>query len=302
MTQRVSSFDWDDLRFFLAVSRSRSIRSAAEFMNANHATVSRRLTALEEAVEARLFDRAKSGLRLTQIGEELLPIARRVEEEVASASRMIVGRDTRPTGSVHVSLPPFLAFSSLAADFAEFGRQFEDIDIYLHFSNTYADLGRREADVSIRYAHEVMDDLVGRKLVACSKAIYCSPDYADRINDDGGVGQFWIGWDEPEGDFAATWIKKSPFPNAKLRHRANEGAPQIALAVAGAGLTTIPCFVGDRTPGLVRAPFQKPVMDRYLWLLLHNDLRKTARIRAFVDFLAGRIKERSAEFLAGVSP
>jgi DNA-binding transcriptional LysR family regulator len=301
MAQPLSSFDWDDLRFFLAVSRAKSIRGAAEAMNANHATVSRRLTALENAVEARLFDRTKSGLRITQLGEELLPFAYRVEEEVAHVSRTIVGRDKRPSGTVYVSLPPFLALSSVCEDLAEFGRQFEEIDIHLNFSNDYADLGRREADVSIRYAREVTDDVVGRKLVGCAKSVYCSPMYAEKIKDDGGVGLNWIGWEEAEGETSASWVKKSPFPHALIRHRAIDGAPQIALAAAGAGLTALPCFVGDRASGLVRAPYCKPEFDRYLWLLLHSDLRRTARIRAVVDFLAARIKSRSDEFLVGVA-
>lgn len=294
----VANFDWDDLKFFLAVAKVSSIRGAADVMHANHATVSRRLTALEYAIEARLFDRTKSGLRLTQIGEELLPHALRVEEEVASASRMVVGRDTRPVGPVYVSLPPFLALSSIGEDIAQFGLEFEDIDIHLDFSNAHANLGKREADVSIRYAHEVTDDVVGRKLVGCAKAVYCSPEYATQINDDGGVGLTWIGWSEPEGETTAAWVKKSDYPHARIRHRANEGAPQLAMAAAGAGLTMLPCFIGDNAAGLVRAPYQAPIMDRYLWLLLHSDLRKTARIRAFVDFIAARIKGRSSEFLA----
>ncbi|MCZ6772497.1 MAG: LysR family transcriptional regulator [Proteobacteria bacterium] len=301
MPRRLAVFDWDDLRFFLAVARTGTLRGGAESIQANHATVSRRLAVLETAVEARLFDRTKGGLRLTQLGEELLPHALRVEKEIAAASRVVAGRDARPAGPIYVSIPPFMALSSIVDDFVEFSRQFEDIDIHLQVSNAFADLERREADVSIRYAYEVTDDVVGRKLVRCSKAVYCAAGYAEKIKGNGGDGLTWVGWNEAEGETTAPWVIKGPFPNARLRHRINEAVPQVTLAAAGAGLTYLPCFIGDRYPGLVRAPYQKPVPDRSLWLLLHSDLRKTARIRIFVDFMAHRIKSRKDEFVAGAT-
>lgn len=297
MPHRLAAFDWGDLRFFLAVARAGTIRGGADAIGANHTTVSRRLVALEQAIDARLFDRTKNGLRLTPLGEELLPNALRVEEEIAAASRIVAGRDSRPTGPIYLSLPPFMALSSIVGDIAAFSHLHNDIDIHLEVSNAFANLERREADVSIRYAYEVTDDVVGRRLVRCSKAVYCAPEYAEKINDDGGVGLTWIGWAEDEGETTAPWVKNSPFPHAKIRHRVNEGVPQLALAAAGVGLTYLPCFVGDLHPGIVRAPFHHPVADRSIWLLLHRDLKKTTRIRLFLDFLAERITSRKRQFL-----
>jgi DNA-binding transcriptional LysR family regulator len=299
MADRLGAFDWNDLRFFLAVARAGSIRGGAASIGANHATVSRRLAALEHAVEARLFDRAKSGLQLTQLGDALLPHAMRVEEEVAASSRIVAGRDARPAGTIKISIPPFLALTSIMDDFADFARCHGDIDIDLEVTNSFADLERREADVTLRYAYEVTEDVIGRKLVRCGKAAYCSPAYAEAMSDNGGDGLTWIGWTEDEGDTSASWIKKSPFPKALLRHRIREAVPQLTLAAAGAGLALLPCMVGERFPKVVRAPFQTPVPDRSLWLLLHRDLRKSARIRLLVDFLADRIRSRKGEFLPG---
>jgi DNA-binding transcriptional LysR family regulator len=301
MSRHLSAFDWGDMKYFLAVVRAGTIRGAADAMGANHATVSRRLTALETAVDARLFDRARSGLTLTQLGEDFLPHAVRIEEEIAAASRGVTGRDTRPAGPIRLTIPPFMAVSSIIADLAEFSARFEEIDIHLEVTNTIASLERREADVSIRYAYEVTDDVVGRRLVRCSKAVYCSPDYAKKIRNNQGAGLAWIGWTEEPGNATAPWVKKSAYPNARIRHRVNEGVPQLTLAVAGVGLAILPCFVGDLQAGVVRAPFQKPEPDRSIWLLLHRDLRRTARIRIFVDFLAERITRRRAEFIGEVT-
>ncbi|MEY8116974.1 LysR family transcriptional regulator [Falsihalocynthiibacter sp. BN13B15] len=296
LPSRLSRFDWNDLKYFLAVARTGTIRGAAIKLVTNHATVSRRITALEDATRARLFDRAKSGLALTQLGEDLFPIAERIEDEIASAARLIAGRDSLPSGAIYVSMPPFLAFSSVTGDLALFGKLHPEIDVHLGFTNTVVRLDHREADISIRYAQTVEDDVYGRKLVDCRKAVYCTPEYAAQIQDNAGIGLHFIGWNEPEEATSASWIRKSDYPKASLRFRCFEVAPQVAMALEGVGMTMLPCFVGDRIQGLVRPPYQGTIADRKLWLLLHGDLRKTARIRLLLDFLQERICSRRAEF------
>lgn len=302
MPRRLAGFDWDDLKFFVAVARSGTVRGAAGLLEANHATVSRRLRSLEAALETRLFDRSREGLKLTQTGEDLLPLARTVEDGIAAASRVVAGQDSRPFGPIYVSIPPFLFSSSIADDLAEFGRAYEEIELHFDISDSLADLERREADVSLRYVHEVNEDVVGRVLVHCTRAAYCTPAYAAGIEDNGGKGLNWIGWNEAENASTAAWVKATDYPKATLRHRVMEGNAHLKLARAGVGLTYIPCFVGDADQGLVRAPFQTPVPDRKLWLLLHRDLRKTARVRLFVDFLAARITARRSEFETPPAP
>lgn len=87
MTQDGQEFDWDDLKVFLAVARAGTLRGAAEASGANHTTLTRRLSILEDRIGSRLFDRSKAGLVLTQLGEDLLPYAQRVEDEMVSAAR-----------------------------------------------------------------------------------------------------------------------------------------------------------------------------------------------------------------------
>lgn len=295
------SIDWDDLKYFLAIARTGTLRGAAESINANHATVSRRLSSLEEGIDARLFDRAQSGLVLTQLGEELLPHALRVEEEILAASRTIIGRDAEPSGPIYFSMPPFLALSFVTDDLTEFSNTYHDIDLHIDVTNTILDLSRREADVTLRIAKDVLDDVVGRRLTGYAKTTYCSREYASKISDNQGEGLIWIGWNEPEGKTTAQWVKDSAYPLAKLRHRVFEGVPQTTLAASGMGLTVLPCFIGDSHPELVRAPFSEPYMDtRSIWLLLHRDLRNTARVRLLVDFLAQKIRGRKEQILVGL--
>ena len=290
------AFNWDDLKVFLAVVRAGTIRGGAESIDINHTTLTRRLSVMEEHIGSRLFDRSKQGLVLTQIGEELLPYAEKVEEEMIAASRMIIGRDADPVGTIYVSMPHGMAMTSLMDDLAAFSDRYPDITLNLQFGNDIANLNRREADVSIRVADEVYDDAVGRRLVQMSQAAYCSHEYAQKIRDNLGEGLSFIGWHEPEGDTTAKWLKESYYPKATLKHRVSELVPLISLAASGFGMAYLACNLGDRHPNLVRAPFQKPLPYRSIWLLLHRDLRTTARIRCFVDFLAERVQQRESEF------
>lgn len=290
------ALNWDDLKFFLAVARTGTLRGGADSIRVNHSTLARRLTLMEERIGSRLFDRSKSGLQLTQLGEYLLPHAQRVEDEMTAASRIIVGQDAQPAGTVYVTLPHGLTMTSLMDDLAAFAEVHPDITLNLTFTNDVVDLTRRDADVSLRVAHEVTDDVVGRKLVQMSQAAYCTKAYAQRIRDNDGEGLSFIGWHEAEEAQTTQWLLESDYPKATLKHRVSELVPLISLAAAGLGMAYLACNIGDRHPGLVRAPFQKPLPYRSLWLLLHRDLRNTARVRLFVDFLAARITARKNEF------
>lgn len=288
-------FDWDCVRVFLAVARAGTLRGGAEALGANHTTVARALASLEGRLGTRLFDRARSGVTLTQSGEELVASAERMEVEARTIQRAIAGRDARPSGEVRVSLPPLLAFSFLAPDLAAFGRAYPEIDLDLIITNRYSDLNRLETDVSIRIAREVEDDVVGRRVIQYKKGVYAAPAYlAERpgLEVGDGVEAEWIGWGEAAERPA--WLDSSPFPKASLRHSMPEAVLHVEAAAAGMGLTYLPCFIGDPDPRLARAPGVEPVDDRSIWLLLHGDLRRTARVRAFVDFMSEAILARRA--------
>lgn len=286
--------DWDTLRIFLAVKRTGSLRRAAEQLAVSHATISRGLGALETSLGTRLFDRTRAGLTLTTPGELLVPSAERIEVETLGIQRRVAGQDTNPSGRVRVSLPPILAFKYINPFLSDFTRAYPEIDVDLNITNTFLNLQRLETDVSIRITREVEDDVVGRRLIQYKKGIYASPDYLaarpDLTVGDGSDAN-WIGWWGTEE--RPSWVLESPFPNAKTRHTYPEGLMQAEAASSGVGLTYLPCYVGDLHDNLVRVPGTEPVLDRSIWLLLHSDLRKTARVRAFVDFMAQAIlKER----------
>lgn len=294
MTAQKLSTNWDDLRIFLAVARAGSLRGAARALGVNHATVNRRLGLLEQRLNTRLFERRPDGLTPTQAGEELFASAERIEDEMSAVQERVAGREALPAGLVRLSLPPALMRSPLAGDLAEFCAQHPQIDLDIDLTDSFSDLNWREADVSLRMAFEVADDVVGRRLLHYGKAIYAAPGYLEATPRGGLI---WIGWgpDDPH----PAWTRDTPFADVPVRHRLFGHTAQIEAARAGLGLTMLPCFLGDLDPGLVRVPGSDPIPDRALWLLLHHALHRTARVRALVDFLAAAVLSHRAVF-AGV--
>ena len=290
MPDRKLSIDWNDLRIFLGVFRSGSLRGAARVLHLNHATVSRRLKALEAGFGSRLFDRTPDGFAPTQAGDDLFEYAERVEDELFQAQQQIAERDTELGGEVKVSLPYAILRGFLAPDLREFSELYPGIDLNLELTDRFSDIVRLEADVSIRMAHSVTDDVVGRRLIQYAKCIYAAPDLAGELssNSDPSIqGQSWIGWHAGDGENA--WLRNTAYPNLPARHNLPNHALQLEMARAGLGLAMLPCFLGDRDRDLVRVPGAVAIADRSIWLLLRSDLRKTARVRAFVDFIAAAI-------------
>ena len=117
------AYDWDDLRFFLAVAREGSLSAAAGLLGVTHTTVSRRITAFEQRLGVRLFERLPTGYVPTAAGEEMRHAAGRVEQEVASLDRKVLGRDERLQGTIRVALPDIIA-ANFMPHFEAFGRAY----------------------------------------------------------------------------------------------------------------------------------------------------------------------------------
>jgi DNA-binding transcriptional LysR family regulator len=241
MVMKIETNDWADLPFFLALSRAGSLRAASDMLRATHATVNRRITQLEAFYGVRLFERSVEGLSLTAAGEELLPMAIKAEEAILRGRRKLSGLDQKPIGRVRISTPPGLTEGILAPILASFTQKHPDIDLEIVVTNAFQDLTRHEIDVSVRIAHSVSDDVVGRKLLQYASGIYATRDYVEKYAPTAGPqgeGLTWLGWGDRET--LPDWVRKSPFPKATLRHTIREATMQIAMVRAGVGMSTLP--------------------------------------------------------------
>jgi len=290
--------DWDDIRYFLTVSRTGSIRSAALKLDVNHSTVSRRISQLEKKMGVRLFDKLPSGYIITPAGEEIIEFATRIEEQTHAMERKIYGRDTVLSGNLRVTVTAALSSNLLMNDLQKFSQQYPGINIELVISDEEFSLSKREADVAIRVTNgKPPEHLIGRQLLTFAKCTYASKEYLaqhDIINEPSSAN--WIGWDD-DTPFPQ-WIKNSEFPKTPIRHQVNNIMSQLAAVKAGFGISILPCFMGDVEPTLQRVPGANINPGRDIWLLTHRDLRQTARVKVFTEFMAEAIRAH-ADLLEG---
>ena len=290
--------DWTKLPYFLAVARSGSLRAAALHLNATHATIDRNLRALEEDYGVRLFDRSRQGLTLTTAGETLIPLAEEAEEAVIAARRKLQGLDHEASGMVRLSIPTGLMGVEFPRILADFEREYPDIELQITVTNKFENLNRAEADVSLRVAYSVDEDVVGRKVLQYAGAIFASEDYLDRHwagAGPKGEGLQWVGW----GDSSPLpeWVKSSPFPKARIRYRLRSPTLVAQMVGAGMGMSYLPWFATSWVDGLRVVPGTEPYLDRSIWLLLHSDLRNTTRVRVLVEHLAKELRDMRSAFL-----
>src|SRR6201996_5069824 len=293
--------DWDDVRYFLAVARGGSVRAAAAHLGVNHSTVLRRIAQLEERLGAHMFEKLPSGYRLTAVGEEVLELANQMEATSHLLETRIFGRDQGVRGLLRVTLAPPLATHLLMPDFADFARLHPDIEMDVLSSGELANLTNREADVAIRVVYDRKTlplNLHGLKGPELFGGVYMSRDR---------LAAWRAGARDPFRPIVIStagipgWVREGEVGAAGVPFRTTDGEAQIVAVRQGLGMTTLPCFVGDLDPLLVRAPGADLHMYGTLWLLTQGETRKTKRVRLFTEFLSRRLAAY-APLLAGLAP
>jgi DNA-binding transcriptional LysR family regulator len=281
-----SGIGWDDLRLVLAVFRQESLSGAARSLGVTHSTVFRRLGALERQIGARLFERFRDGYSPTPAGEIAAAAAARLEDEVLTLERKLSGQDLRPSGTVRITTTDTLG-AVLVRHLPAMRALHPDIQLEIAISNAMANLTRREAEIAIRPIPEPPEILVGRRVAEIAHAIYGSRAYLSRRDGKELSAHDWIGLDDALAESViARWMQAN-MRAARIACRVDTLPALRDAAEAGLGLALLPCYVGDLAPGLRRVTAKALVEPRSaLWLLTHEDLRRTARIRASLDFLA----------------
>ncbi len=281
--------EWDDYRFALALQRSGSIRGAAQALGVNHATVSRRLAALNARLGAPAFQRVEGAYRPTHQGTYLVDAALRMEESVYAAERETMGLERAMSGRLTLSLPDAVAQHLLIDELGEFSAAYPGIQLILRTSNSFVDLDHREADVVVRVSNDPPDHLVGRRLFKYARCYYCTPKYlADHDHDSHRMR--WLGW--PGDSDRPDWVRESLYPEILIGLRIEDLLVRHAAALAGRGLIFESCFLADPDPRLVRIPGSSPMPDRDIWVLTHPDLKNTRRVSTLLRHLVKAISAK----------
>lgn len=295
-----SRFDWDDLQSFLAVARSGRLTLAARRMGVDHTTLGRRLTSLEHALGATLFERHATGYSLTQQGETLLRNAEAMEGMALTIMEELAGSGAKLSGAVRVGAPDGFGSFFLAPRIGRLGAAHPDLEVQLVAMPRLFSLSKREADIAITVAQPEAGRLHARKLTDYELGLYASRAYLEsaapiRGTADLAAHRFISYIDDllysPELDYV-------PQVSREIRPYLKSASlvAQFRAVQAGSGVAILPCFMVAGEQDLVRLLPAEVKLMRSFWLVMHSDVRHLSRIRVTAEFIAEEVRRHARLF------
>lgn len=297
--------DWADIRLFLAVLDEGSLVGAAEALGLTQPTVGRRLSAMEERFGTPLFARAGRRMQLTDAGAGILEGARRMEREMLAIEFSLAAHSTDLCGEVVISATEGTGTEWLSPVLYDFHQLYPQIVIKVQIESRAADLLHREADLALRLGRPTQPSLIARHLVDVTFGLYASPAYLEDKGMPASIEALadhdMVGLDATQGRMAISraFPTEERLPGNYV-YLTNSPTAQLAAVEAGFGIGVMSRRWVSMRGGLV------PVLPDYtaatidLWLVSHEELRYSARIRAVSDFIAERFEADRALFEVGL--
>ena len=291
--------DWNDLRYFLGVARTGSTLAASRSLKVAQATVSRRITALEQALGTKLFVRSPSGYSLSVRGQAVLAAAEQVERSINTLVNSVEAEGRRLSGTVRLTTVESAANVWLMPALAAFRAQHPAVTAEVIVDDRALDIARGEADIAIRFGNPPQDEsLVIRRIVELHESVYVRRDLAEQLgmpNSHEGLRRYpLIGFSGSGVGRIAEWMKALG-PDANIVHSANTLSAVIAAVRAGMGAAVIPCLIGDAMSGLVRLFPPIAELTTPGWIVTTSSARQQPHVRALLDFIAEHIRESVAK-------
>jgi DNA-binding transcriptional LysR family regulator len=292
--------DWNDLRYVLLLAQHQTMVAAAEALRVHQTTISRRIVALEERLNTRLFDRIDGRFAPTSRG---MIVVRRAQE-MASVSQALDGDLTHNPAHgravVRLSVIQTFVTGFLDRHLATFPQKLPSIQLELICENRNSVLEHREADIAIRYERPARGQSLVRKIGELGSAAYAHKSLL-RPRVDWRKALPWIGFAQVADRWPEfRWIEA----NVSTDHIAmtvNGGPAYTELVAQGYGAGLLTCVEGDALPDLVRLSGAKPLIVREIWLLVLPELRRNATVRKVLDWIAG-VTKQDGRALLGSAP
>lgn len=275
--------DWNDFRILLAVDRTGTTTGAGRSLGVDQTTVARHLTAMESAIGLPLFERSGSRMHPTEAGRSLLAHAERMEGEAEAAALEIAGAGPELSGTVRVTAVPVLVNHMLIPSLPGFLAAHPGIGIELIADPRGFSLGKREADIALRFARPSRESsVIARRVGTLAFAVYAAsaPD-ADELP--------WICYEESMADLPqARWLaSRVDVGGAAAGIRPNDLDGMIAAVRCGLGKSLLPEKIASPLHGIGKVADAAPPVQREVWMMVHPELRRLARIRTVMDWLSG---------------
>lgn len=284
----IGNLDWNDLRYVVAVSRDGSAAAAARALGVSHATVLRRVAAIEQGIGVALFDRLPTGYVPTDIGRTLIEVGESFESVLLDTHRRIEAKTAGLSGAVRFTTTDSLAHCVVPPLLTSFRARYPAIVVELMVTNARLDLDTRAADVTLRPTTQPPESWVGMRLAHNDFALFAAPEF---LSKHAGVPWTEYDWLMPAGiagnNAVSAWLRAQVSAD-RVVGTADSFLALRQLAASGIGAAPLPMFMA--APDLVPFKGLPRSATGDLWVLTHPDLRRAARVQAFMDHLADGIR------------
>ncbi len=289
--------NWDDLYYFVVVSRAGNLSRAARILDVNHSTVFRRIAGLESTLGLRLFDRKSEGYELTEAGKIIMEVASQVDADISALDLRLKDQDYQLSGTIRITTTDTLIANFLQPHLLSFRHKYPDIEIDLVSDNAFTNLSKREADVALRLCRNPPKELVGEKIAELGWALYASKNYLTEhgrpASPEDLANHFIVSGDESMPQItASSWLGSYTTEEAVVL-RSNSTMNLFSAIKAGIGMGMLPCHLGNSEPTLEAVFPPGPALSSDLWILTHRDLRKTAVVSAFMEHMINSVSEET---------
>jgi DNA-binding transcriptional LysR family regulator len=290
MNWQAMSFDWNQVRAFLATAEEGSFSGAARALKTTQPTIGRQITGLEEALDVTLFQRSVRGPVLTDAGQDLLEHVRLMGETATLISTIAAGQSQEVTGEVAVSATDLVSAAILPGLLGGLRETAPGIHLRIIASNDISNLLRREADIAIRHIRPTEADLIAKHIGDFRANLYAASTYLDKagrprtpraVADHTFVGS-------PNSDQLVSSLHDKGIPVRKENFvmSSESGVVHWELVKSGYGITYMPELLGDAERGVEKVLPDLPSLEFPVWLVTHRELKTSRRIRVVFDLLA----------------
>ncbi len=275
--------NWENLRFYLAVARNKTVVAAAEQFGVSHSTVIRRISELEDELNCKLFKRSQRGYELTKSGDKLFENIVSIEEKVTEIERIAKGDSEEIKGRLTISCLEN-DMVDLFPVISSFIRQYPSIDIEMNTTFRSVDLAKKNVDVAIRMTNSPPENLVGRCVGRVSWGVFASKEYLNRVQERHDLSQLdWVIWQQKEFIVGKSWLDKN-VKNLKPILNTNNPSEVINAVKFGLGVGILNQNIANKDPCLECIVADIRRFD--LWVLTHPDSKDVARVQTFMKFMA----------------
>ena len=283
------SFDWNQIRAFLATAEAGSLSGAARALKQTQPTIGRQIAALEQELGVLLFERTSRSLTLTQTGRDLVGHVRDMAEAATRVSITASGGSTAVDGKVRITASDLFCAVLMPKVLQRLSDMAPRLQIDLVADNEIRDLMHREADIAIRHVRPTEPDLIAKYLRDETAHLYASTKYLERKGRPTSVEDLsaydFIGF----GDDARAVASLAPFGvnlrEENFRYGSASGPVAWALVKHDLGIAAMSDQVGMDTPGVERLNIAMPPITFPIWLVTHRELHTSRRIRLVFDLL-----------------